>query len=170
NAIEAGTIDGFDDVKDIVRVKSRDNARTPMQWDDSEHAGFTDADPWIGVNPNKDHINVEAERADPASVWHYYRDLISLRKERDVLVYGDYDPLTPKHESLWAYTRTLETADGEDTLFVVLNFDSDETRFEPPADLAGASAEMLISNYEVDVESVETTTLRPWEARVYDLS
>ncbi|KAB1194739.1 alpha,alpha-phosphotrehalase [Haloferax sp. MBLA0076] len=170
NAIEAGTIDGFDDVKDIVRVKSRDNARTPMQWDDSEHAGFTDDDPWIPVNPNRDHINVEAERADSASVWHYYRDLISLRKDRDVLVYGDYDQLTPDHESLWAYTRTLETADGDDTLLVVLNFDGDETRFEPPADLASEPAEMLVSNYDADVESVETTTLRPWEARVYDLA
>jgi glycosidase len=138
-----------------------------MQWDDSEYAGFTDPDstPWIGVNPNKETINVEAERDDPASVWHYYRDLISLRKEHDVIVYGDYDPLTPDHESLWAYTRTL----GDDSLLVVLNFADEETTFEPPADLEGASAEVLIANYDVDAADVAAVALRPWEARVYHL-
>ncbi|WP_157533178.1 alpha-amylase family glycosyl hydrolase, partial [Haloferax profundi] len=168
-ALRAGRLDE-DDVMDLVRYRTRDNARTPMQWDDSEHAGFTDGDPWMPVNPNKDDINVGDARSDPDSIWHYYRDLISLRKGRDVLVYGDYDLRLRDHESLWVYTRTLETADGEDTLLVVLNFDSDETHFEPPTDLAGEPAEMLISNYDADIESVETTTLRPWEARVYDLS
>ncbi|WP_410765150.1 alpha-glucosidase [Haloferax sp. DFSO60] len=167
SALEAGEIESFEAVKDRARAMSRDNARTPMQWDDSEYAGFTDPDstPWIDVNPNKETINVEAERADQNSVWHYYRDLISLRKEHDVIVYGDYDPLTPGHESLWAYTRTL----GDDSLLVVLNFSDDETQFESPEDLKGANAEILISNYEADVSDVADAVLRPWEARVYDL-
>ena len=158
------------DVMGLVRYRTRDNARTPMQWDDSEHAGFTDGDPWMPVNPNYDHINAEAARNDPDSIWHYYRELVSLRKARDVIVYGDYDLRLRDHESLWVYTRTLETDDETDSLLVVLNFASDETAFEPPADLAGRRADILVSNYETDVESVEATTLRPWEARVYDLS
>ncbi|ELZ85637.1 alpha-glucosidase [Haloferax elongans ATCC BAA-1513] len=180
-AIDEGTISDFDSVKDAVCANSRDNARTPMQWDDSEYAGFTDpaAEPWMPVNPNKDEINVADARADPDSVWHYYRDLISLRKERDVIVYGDYDPLTPDHESLWVYTRTLETEIAEDasadrdanrdTILVVLNFDSSETRFEPPNELDGRPADVLLSNYDTTVEVVESEMLRPWEARIYDL-
>ncbi|KAB1196735.1 MULTISPECIES: alpha-glucosidase [Haloferax] len=168
-AQKSGQLDE-DDVMDLVRYRTRDNARTPMQWDDSEHAGFTDGTPWMPVNPNKDTINAEDARNDPDSVWHYYRDLIDLRTERDVVVYGEYDLRLPEHESLWVYTRTLETDDGEDTLLVVLNFGNDETEFEPPADLVGESAEILISNYDTDVNAVEQTTLRPWEARVYDLA
>ncbi|UVE49226.1 alpha-glucosidase [Haloferax larsenii] len=187
-AIDGGVISDFDSVKDAVCTNSRDNARTPMQWDDSEYAGFTapDAEPWMPVNPNKDEINVADARADPESVWHYYRDLISLRKERDVIVYGDYEPLTPDHESLWVYTRTLDTESGDDpdtatgrdtnrdtnqdTILVVLNFDSSETRFEPPDELDGRPADVLLSNYDTTVEAVESETLRPWEARIYDLS
>ncbi|AFK18760.1 alpha-glucosidase [Haloferax mediterranei ATCC 33500] len=162
-----------EDVMDLVRYRTRDNARTPMQWDDSPNADFTDPDttPWMPVNPNKDEINAADARDDPNSIWHYYRDLISLRKERDVLVYGDYDLRLSDHERLWVYTRTLETDEGRsDTLLVVLNFGGDETVFEPPADLVGTDASLLISNYDADIESVEQTTLRPWEARVYDLA
>ncbi|MFC7204081.1 alpha-glucosidase [Haloferax namakaokahaiae] len=156
-----------DDVMDLVRYRTRDNARTPMQWDDSEHAGFTEgeATPWMPVNPNKDEVNAEVARSDPESIWHFYRELISLRKERDVLVYGDYDLLLPDHETLWTYTRTL----GDDSLLVVLNFAGEETRFDPPEDLRGTDAELLVSNYDANLVSVETTVLRPWEARVYDL-
>ncbi|WP_396613128.1 alpha-glucosidase [Haloferax sp. S1W] len=165
-----------DEVMDLVRYRTRDNARTPMQWDDSGYAGFTEpntgAEPWMPVNPNKDAINVDAERADPDSVWHYYRDLISLRKDRDVVVYGDYELRLADHESLWVYTRTLDTADRDapDTLLVVLNFGSDETVFEPPADLDGRPAEILLSNYPATAEAVESDTFRPWEARIYDFA
>ncbi|WP_410765151.1 alpha-glucosidase [Haloferax sp. DFSO60] len=165
-ARKSGRIDDAD-VMDLVRYRTRDNARTPMQWNDSTHAGFTESEatPWMPVNPNKDDINAKDARDDPESIWHYYRDLISLRKERDVLVYGDYDLRLEDHENLWVYTRTLE----EDSLLVVLNFAGEETRFDPPSDLRGEAADLLISNYESDIVSVETTVLRPWEARVYDL-
>jgi glycosidase len=166
-----GRFTSDDDLLELVRYRSRDNARTPMQWSDEEHAGFSDAEPWIGVNPNHEEVNVEAARADEESVWHYYRDLIDLRHEEDVLVYGSYDLLLPEHERLWVFTRTLTDDAGEvgERTLTVLNVGSDETVFEPPADVAGDAAELLIANYAVDSTTVERETLRPWEARVYRL-
>jgi len=107
NALDNGTIESFDSVKGALRQNSRDNARTPMQWSADDNAGFTTGEPWIGVNPNHDEINVETARADPDSIWHYYRELIDLRKQHDVMVYGHYDVLLNDHEEVWAYTRTL---------------------------------------------------------------
>ncbi|WP_152040385.1 alpha-glucosidase [Salinigranum salinum] len=166
-----GRFTSDDDLLELVRYRSRDNARTPMQWSAEEHAGFTEGEPWIGVNPNYEEINVEAARADSESVWHYYRDLIDLRHEEDVLVYGSYDLLLPEHRCLWAFTRTLTDDAGEvgERTLTVLNVGSDETVFEPPADVAGDAAELLIANYAVDSTTVERETLRPWEARVYRL-
>jgi glycosidase len=142
-----------------------------MQWSAEEHAGFSDGEPWIGVNPNHEEINVEAARADSESVWHYYRDLIDLRHEEDVLVYGSYDLLLPEDEQLWVFTRTLRDDAGEvgERTLTVLNVGSDETAFEPPSDVAGEAEELLISNYDVDAPVVESASLRPWEARVYRL-
>jgi glycosidase len=162
-AREEGRVTSDEEVLRLVRHRSRDNARTPMQWTDGEHAGFTDGTPWIPVNPNHEEVNVEAARADTDSIWHYYRDLIALRGEEDVLVYGEYDLLLPAHDEIWAYTRTL----GEETVLVVLNFSSGTPRFEPPADLDGRDAELIVANYEVGAERVEPYALRPWEARVY---
>ena len=101
-----------------LRHKSRDNARTPFQWDDSENAGFTTGTPWIMVNPNYKEINAKAELADPNSVFYYYQKLIQLRKEKEIIVYGTYDLLLPESKELYAYTRTL----GEEKLLVVCNF------------------------------------------------
>jgi glycosidase len=161
-----------DDVLELVRYRSRDNARTPMQWDSTDNAGFSTAEPWLPVNPNHDEINVEAERADPDSVWHYYRDLIDLRSREDVLVYGSYDLLLPDHERLWVFTRTLTDDAGEaaERTLTVVNLASDETTFEPPAAVAGVADELLVSNSDVDSAVVERETLRPWEARVYRLA
>jgi glycosidase len=97
---------------------SRDYARTPMQWSSDPSAGFTDGDPWFSPNENYDEINVEAARATDESVWQYYRRLIELRYEEDVLVYGDYDHFLPDHEQLYVYTRTLD----EESVVVVLNW------------------------------------------------
>jgi oligo-1,6-glucosidase len=174
--IEEGEIDGFDEVADALRANSRDNARTPVQWTDGEHAGFTDGEPWIDVNPNHESINVEAARADPDSVWHYYRDLIDLRSEHDVVVYGEYENYFPDHDSLWAYTRTL----GDERLFVTLNFDDASTRVELPDAVtveADDDPELLLCNYDADTpatsdpdpETLAAFDLRPWEARVYHL-
>jgi oligo-1,6-glucosidase len=105
-------------------------------------------------------------------VWHYYRDLIDLRHREDVLVYGSYEQLTPDHDRLWVFTRTLtdDTGTVTDRTLTVLNFTSRETEFEPPVDVADDATELLISNYAVDSLSVEPETLRPWEARVYRLT
>ena len=172
-AIERGEIESFEAVADQIRANSRDNARTPMQWSDDAYAGFTDADaePWIKVNPNYEEINVAAQREDPQSVWHYYRRLIALRDEHDVMTYGDYDPLLQDHESVWAYTRTL----GDVTWFVVLNVSGTATTVEAPIEVTeDADPGVLIANYPEEARAHEelpggTLELRPWEARVYDL-
>ena len=144
------------------REISRDHARTPMQWEASEHAGFTDGTPWLDVNPNHDRINVEAARDDPGSVWHYYRRLIALRRERDVLVYGDYELVAPDHPAVFAYRRTL----GDEQLIVLLNFTDDNRRFELPDDLTEAEVSHLMGTYD-DAPAVEgTVSLRPYEGRI----
>jgi oligo-1,6-glucosidase len=169
---EEGRADDFDDVKELVRYRCRDNARTPMQWSAEENAGFTDGEAWLPVNPNHEDINVAAERADEESVWHYYRDLIALRDEHDILPYGSYDLLLPDHEDLWVYTRAL----GDERLLVTLNLSDTSTDLSVPRHVdvdLGVAATVLVANY-ADVASGTTAdladadlTLRPWEARVY---
>jgi oligo-1,6-glucosidase len=164
NAIDAGDIDSFDEVKEAVRANSRDNARTPMQWTDGEHAGFTDGEPWIPVNPNHTEINVEAARENEDSVWQYYRRLIELREQYDVMVYGEYDLLLPDHERLWVYTRTLD-----DTRWLVLLNFADATTAVPLETTAvdtEAEAELVIGNYDDAATDLTSLTMRPWEARV----
>ncbi len=138
---------------------SRDNARTPMQWDDTEQAGFTTGTPWIAVNPNYKEINAKAETEDPNSVFHYYKKLIALRKETPIMVYGKYEPLFEDSEDWFVYTRTLDN----EKLLVVCSFTDQETTFTIPEEFAGA--EVLISNME-NVYDKGTVTLRPYEAFV----
>ena len=162
-AIEDGEIDGFDDVQDLIRYRCRDNARTPMQWNDSANAGFTDGDPWINVNPNHDEINVAAAREDPESIWHYYRELIELRGDSDLLVYGSYDLLTEDDPQVWAYRRTL----GDERALVVLNWSDEPTSYELPDGAAPDELEPLIGNYDPDSPDGRTLSLSPYEARIY---
>lgn len=144
-----------------LRYKSRDNARTPFQWDDSENAGFTTGTPWIMVNPNYKEINAKAELADPNSVFYYYQKLIQLRKEKEIIVYGTYDLLLPESEELYVYTRTL----GEEKLLVVCNFSENEVELEIPEEFRKGS--YLISNYET--RPVENTMkIRAYESFVVE--
>lgn len=138
---------------------SRDNARTPMQWDDTKHAGFTSGTPWISVNPNYKEVNAKAETADPNSVFHYYKKLIALRKQTPIMVYGKYEPLFEESEDWFVYTRTLEN----EKLLVVCSFTDQETTFTVPEEFAGA--DLLISNME-NAYDKDTVTLRPYEAFV----
>ncbi|MCI6997448.1 MAG: alpha-glucosidase [Eubacterium sp.] len=138
---------------------SRDNARTPVQWDDSENAGFTTGTPWIQVNPNYKEINAKAEVADPNSVFHYYRKLIALRKKYPVVVYGKYELLLPEDEELFVYTRTCE----DEKLLVVCSFTEQERTIELPEEFIGA--ECIISNMDNSYEQKEVT-LKPYEAFV----
>lgn len=142
-----------------ILFKSRDNARTPMQWDDSAQAGFTAGTPWIAVNPNYKEINARAETADPGSVFHYYRKLIALRKQNPVMVYGKYEAMMEDSEELFVYTRTLE----REKLLVVCSFCDHETAFTIPDTFQGASC--LISNMERTYADGEIT-LKPYEAFV----
>jgi oligo-1,6-glucosidase len=145
-----------------ISAKGRDNARTPFQWDESEHAGFTTGTPWIKVNPNYKEINAKQAMADPDSIFHYYRKLIQLRKQYPIIVYGNYDLLLPEDEKIYAYTRTL----GVQKLLVVLNFTADSPVFE--SELEFSAHQLLISNYHVDEkEPINRIVLRPYEARVY---
>ena len=140
-----------------LRRKSRDNARTPFQWNSGSQAGFTAGTPWIMVNPNYKEINAEEQMNRPDSVFHYYQKLIRLRKEREIVVYGSYDLLLPESEEIYAYTRTL----GDEKLLTVCNFTDHEVRYEVPEEFRGGDC--LISNYDAP-ELNESVTLRPYEA------
>ena len=138
-----------------IAHKSRDNARTPMQWDASENAGFTTGTPWIAVNPNYKKINVEDQLKREDSVFNYYKKLIRLRKENEIIVYGNYELLLPEDENIFAYVRTLDNQ----KLLVVCNFSKSEQKF----DFQGyENAEVLISNYNRDAG--EDGILKPYEA------
>ena len=141
----------------MLRARSRDNARTPMQWDAGENAGFTTGTPWLPVNPNHETINAEEQRSRADSVFHYYQKLIALRKQMDVIVYGHYELLLPEDPDLFVYTREWK---GE-RLLVVCNFSGKEVPFERPQ--AFRDARRLIANYE---EESPEGVVRPWEAYV----
>jgi oligo-1,6-glucosidase len=160
---------GFDPqaVMAMIHTKSRDNARTPMQWEANEQAGFTTGKPWIKVNPNYPEINVQQALAVEDSIFYYYQKLIRLRKENPVIVYGTYDLILDDDEQIYAFTRTLD----DDRLLVILNFTRDTPTFVLPAETYFSDKELLISNYAVDAgEEVHSLVLRPYEARVYRLS
>ncbi|MDO4978084.1 MAG: alpha-glucosidase [Eubacteriales bacterium] len=148
---------------EIVSRKSRDNARTPMQWNAQPHGGFTTGTPWLAVNPNHVTINAESQVGDPESVFSYYKELIRLRKEHKVIVEGLYRVLCPEDEKIYAFTRTLADENGEQKLLIICNFSGEELSL--PADVAevkkGAKS-ILIQNYKDEKE-----VLRPYEAVVY---
>ncbi|MDI3548503.1 MAG: oligo,6-glucosidase [Halanaerobiales bacterium] len=149
-----------------IHRTSRDNARTPVQWDDSPNAGFTGGVPWIKVNPNYKEINVSRALKDPDSIFYYYRKLIKLRKENPVIVYGDYKLILAEDENIYAYLRRLEN----DSLLVILNFFTRPARFHLPEDIEYGDKELLISNYPVEKnEGIREIPLRPYEARIYRL-
>ena len=140
---------------DCLKLVSRDNARTPMQWDDSENAGFTTGTPWLKVNENYHMINAKAALSDHDSVFYYYQKLIQLRKTHEVIIDGVFVPLLENDENIYAYERQL----GEQKLVVACNFSSQEV----PCDLfESLSGEELISNYR----SHKSGVLKPYEARV----
>ena len=146
-----------DDMFPKIAHKSRDNARTPMPWDDSENAGFTTGTPWLALNPNYKKINVADQLRREDSVFHYYQKLIRLRKENEIIVYGKYGLLLPEDENIFAYTRTL----GDKKLITVCNFSKSEQKF----DFTGyENAKVLISNYGGDIR--DGGILKPYAAVV----
>lgn len=144
---------------DSLRYKSRDNARTPMQWDAGANAGFTSGTPWIQVNPNYVEVNAKEQMARPDSVFHYYQKLIALRKTYPVIVYGSYELLLPEDENLFVYQRQLE----DTCLYVVCNFSACEQVLAIPEEFLTAA--LLIANYE-DRAVSKVMRLRPYESFV----
>ncbi|MTE17813.1 alpha,alpha-phosphotrehalase [Streptomyces sp. TRM43335] len=146
-----------------LRAMGRDNARTPVQWDASPHAGFTTGTPWIPVNPNHLEINAEDQLADPDSVFHHYRRLIDLRHTEPAVTHGDFHMLHPDHEQLYAFTRH-DTASGTE-LLVLANISGADLTVDLPDGWEGT--EVPIANVPVTGPLARRYTLSPWEARVH---
>nr|WP_297174629.1 alpha,alpha-phosphotrehalase [uncultured Agathobaculum sp.] len=148
-----------DSAYDILRVHSRDNARTPMQWDASECAGFSSSEPWIGINPNHKTINAASQVDDPDSIFAHYQKLIALRRQYNVIANGDFTPLDIAHPSVLAYVRRTQ----DEALVVVNNFYGKAVDWTCPVDLTGFTC--LLSNYANP--AVQTSLhLRPYESIV----
>ena len=151
-----------------IAYKSRDNARTPFQWDGSPNAGFTTGRPWIMVNPNYVQINAKEQLGRADSVFHYYQKLIGLRRnspDKDLIVYGKYHLILPDHPQLFAYTRTLECK----TLLAVCNLSGKEAKFDLPEELTGRKSRLLIANWQAAPAAPGAMTLAPWQAAVWVL-
>ncbi|YCA41803.1 alpha-glucosidase [Bacillus sp. JZ8] len=155
-----------EEIMPIIWKNGRDNSRTPMQWDRTENAGFSEGTPWIKVNENYKNINVEKALDDPHSLYHYYKKLINLRKEKEVLVYGDYHLILEEDDKIYAYTRTL----GEEKVLVMVNLFKERAHFHLPLEYRGSAYQLLLSNYDIKEEqNVNHIVLQPYEARVYRL-
>ncbi|MED2974894.1 alpha,alpha-phosphotrehalase [Fictibacillus sp. B-59209] len=156
------------DVPEIIKIlkqKSRDNSRTPVQWDASPNAGFTSGTPWINVAPNYKEINAQKAVHDENSVFSHYQKLISMRKSLDVLTEGDYSLILEDHPSIFAYTRNTP----DEKLLVINNFYAKEAVFHAPQELvpSGRKAEVILSNYEDSSHEFQGMKLRPYESIVY---
>ncbi|UCZ54088.1 alpha,alpha-phosphotrehalase [Bacillus shivajii] len=154
-------------IMEIIKEKSRDNSRTPVQWNDSTNGGFTEGTPWIPVASNYKKINAEAALKDEQSVFYHYKKLIQLRKELDILTYGDYNLILDDDDRLFAYVREME---GE-KLLVINHFYDGEATFEAPEGLGinNYHVELIVSNYTDSPEDPRSITLRPYESLVYHL-
>ena len=148
-----------EDMMAAIGYKGRDNARTPMQWDDSAYAGFSTATPWIMVNPNYTKINAKDQINREDSVFKYYQKLIKLRHESELIVYGTYDLILDDDKDIYAYIRTL----GDKKLIVYCNFSENTREVELPEEFT--NGKVLISNY-IDAKVNHKITLRPYEAIV----
>ena len=150
-----------DEVLVSLRRTSRDNARTPMQWDATPNAGFTTGTPWLRVNPNHTWLNADAQREDPTSVLAHYRALVALRHREPVVVDGDFRMLLPEHPSVYAFERTL----GEECVCVYANLSGELV--EDVLTDGWEQWELLLGNLTADPTSSPPPVLAPWEARVY---
>lgn len=154
------------DTLELLRLKSRDNARTPMQWDDSEKAGFTEGTPWISVNPNHREINAKACLEDENSVFYYYQKLIKLRHEMPIITDGVYELLDADNEQVYTYLRRGEN----ETLVVLANFTEETIMYRLGDEWKEKEGRLLLSNYETAPETFSgEITLEPYGAYVYHI-
>ena len=154
------------DTLELLRLKSRDNARTPMQWDDSEKAGFTEGTPWISVNPNHREINAKACLEDENSVFYYYQKLIKLRHEMPIITDGVYELLDADNEQVYTYLRRGK----KETLVVLANFTEETIMYRLGDEWKEKEGRLLLSNYETAPETFSgEITLEPYGAYVYHI-
>jgi oligo-1,6-glucosidase len=144
---------------------SRENSRTPIQWNAGENAGFTTGKPWLKVNENHRYLNAEVQEKDPNSVLNYFRKIVKLRKENPVLVYGKYTLLDNDNLNVYCYTREL---DGK-KLLIALNFSENNATYESGFSLE--KSKIISSNYsELFVDNKNNTILRPYEAMIIEIN
>ena len=156
--------DTHEQVMNIIWSSSRDNARTPMQWSDKANAGFTDGKPWIGVNPNYTEINVEKQKVDPNSILNFYKEMIRLRKENEVFIYGEYNLVLGEHKRIFAYTRTL----NNEKVMIVSNLSPQTVNTDEIDGIIFERKNLLLSNKEVENhDPLKALKLKPYEARIY---
>ncbi|WP_459502479.1 alpha,alpha-phosphotrehalase [Bacillus sp. C1] len=160
---EEGMLD--EDIIEILQQKSRDNSRTPMQWNEEEHAGFTTNTPWISVAGNYKEVNVEKALKDKQSIFYHYKRLVKLRKKYDIITNGKYEMIDASHPNVWVYTRKLE----DEVLLVVNNFYEETIIYSVQEEMIDneMKQEILLSNYEDSSNDIRNLTLRPYESIVY---
>ncbi len=146
------------------KISARDNGRTPMQWDASLNAGFTNGTPWLKVNPNHTTVNVAAQEKDPQSILSYYKKMIALRKQNKTLVYGQYQLVDKNNPKVYAYTRKLDKRQ----LLVVLNFSKDKAVCQIPKDLS-IGGKVLINNYSNLSIAAGAISLQPYQAVIVEI-
>ncbi len=154
-----------DDMEEFMRVlnyRSRENARTPMQWDSTENAGFTSGTPWKRINENYTQINVAAQDADPNSVLNHFRKMTRVRSDNPVLVYGKYELIQREHPDIYAFSRTLD----DEQLLILLNFSDQSSSIRMPQ--LGSDPEVVINNYADLEQQGEVINLKPYQAVIID--
>ncbi|MFV8828609.1 alpha,alpha-phosphotrehalase [Alkalihalobacterium sp. APHAB7] len=156
-----------EEIMEIIKRKSRDNSRTPVQWNEEKNAGFTTATPWIDVASNYKEINAKKAVQDDNSIFYHYQKLIQLRKEYDIITHGDYELLDRDHNEIFAYVRSS----NDEKLLVINNFYDNEVAYELPSSIEVNSfnCELLISNYNEVAPIANSMTIRPYESVVYHL-
>ncbi|WP_270180542.1 glycoside hydrolase family 13 protein [Alkalihalobacillus sp. CinArs1] len=150
-----------EDIMKVIWASSRDNSRTPMQWNTDSNAGFTTGTPWMKVNPNYKEINVAKQEQEEGSVLSFYKDMISLKKENPVFTYGAYDLILKDHKQIYAYTRTT----SDDRVVVITNLSTEAAEFTADLDLKHQN--LLLHNYDIEKSESTALVLKPYEARVY---
>lgn len=166
NSWQAEVIEGGCDPEDFMKglMKiARDHSRTPMQWTSDEYAGFSKVQPWMSVHPNKEDINVANALKDERSVWHYYRNLIQLRRATPELIYGDFEDLDPEHPRVFSYTRTID----QSGVLVLLNFSDQAVDYFLPSGIL--LNRLIICNCPEESSRFEPLLLLPYEAKIFEI-